>query len=944
MVTGWKEVFERNRLVPASSQTVRFAEENHFNQSQGFQLSLCRLTAAHLPQEVSVGQQDVTYQLRVTLFDRMHQHFIGKTWRSSAQKMKNNKIAFNEVARIGHLPPGESLAASLTVTVLYFHTSLLLPSTLLVLELVSLLPKPDGSHQALGRGFTVLELFANRPESPMSDGDRRLNLCHGSPRGLLHPLLKDTDSSLLKVIDGAHLDCVVKRHPSLLSVMHLLPENILVSGLDDIPGLAASPTDCGDALLRPQLLKIMPYSLTRLTVSLQPSLETFESLLLQLINADCHNTKQPGSEETQKTVVIQERRLHAGVHNGWCFLDKPQVVVLEPLALGVRGRADSTSRKSTLVKDSSATSSFSQMLGLRSSLELRLVNHPTLAIVFQLEYVFSAPVGRETMKCINLALRKAQTESYPVSVCQQCHPTPYGCCTLANKETLLSATATSRAAFLQCLRWGIWCPFQEPADWKGKEIQLVLQGGANPNPHGVMVYSTEVSAQTQSPSPVPAGTAQPGEESVQPKGVTEGQAGGRVTSHQIPISICTGSKTDSTRLPPGFSPRTWGRGVFASVDLRTDLWRAWLSQDSLKVLSGNISMTYDGLHSAHSDSHVFSQKGADKQFQTRLRMDDNFKSLWVGKRLSLSQLAATSRYPTISHSSSALPWQQSFPSLLHPSPLASAHQLSHVACSAVTSIAHLEMDLQRGNDEPPSMQEEGDQLQELPFTPVHAPVITLRINAPRSSLAHLFSAGFPEIVDCRGQVAEILDPIEPLPFDLQREEADLLQGNLLVFQFLAFSRVPSAAVGLDWPSNIYITFQFYRFPPVKSQQLKLLTSDKVQHQAGVILPCVLTPTNKDGTPSTGVVDPQQDFQPSSAALSIPCTTFRLRWSLLGAAPRPQGRLRTHSPFQRWGQIYQLFLACEHKHTQHMLSHSSALPLRRHRNPSVAHRPRACWEN
>ncbi|MEQ2192074.1 hypothetical protein XENOCAPTIV_006647 [Xenoophorus captivus] len=58
----------------------------------------------------------------------------------------------------------------------------------------------------------------------------------------------------------------------------------------------------------------------------------------------------------------------------------------------------------------------------------------------------------------------------------------------------------------------------------------------------------------------------------------------------------------------------------------------------------------------------------------------------------------------------------------------------------------------------------------------------------RSSLAHLFSAGYPEIVDCSGQVAEVLDPTEPLPFDPQREEADLLQGNLLVFQFLAFTR------------------------------------------------------------------------------------------------------------------------------------------------------------
>lgn len=50
------------------------------------------------------------------------------------------------------------------------------------------------------------------------------------------------DSSVLKIIDGAHLDCVIKKHPGLVSAMHLLPENILISGNENIPGLAASPT------------------------------------------------------------------------------------------------------------------------------------------------------------------------------------------------------------------------------------------------------------------------------------------------------------------------------------------------------------------------------------------------------------------------------------------------------------------------------------------------------------------------------------------------------------------------------------------------------------------------------------------------------------------------------------------------------------------------------
>lgn len=57
--------------------------------------------------------------------------------------------------------------------------------------------------------------------------------------------------------------------------------------------------------------------------------------------------------------------------------------------------------------------------------------------------------------------------------------------------TQLSATSTSRAAILQCIRWGAWCPFQEQADWTGREIQLVLRGGSQPNPFRVLVCGSE---------------------------------------------------------------------------------------------------------------------------------------------------------------------------------------------------------------------------------------------------------------------------------------------------------------------------------------------------------------------------------------------------------------------------------------------------------------------
>uniref|UniRef100_A0A667WH09 Nephrocystin 4 n=1 Tax=Myripristis murdjan TaxID=586833 RepID=A0A667WH09_9TELE len=165
VTAGWRAVFERGRLVPPHSHTVRLAADTHLSQSHGLQLSL-------------KGEHGVTYQLRVTLFDRNHQHFFGKTWKSTPQRMKaNHKILFNEV--------------------LYFHTSLRLPSMMAVLELVALSVRPDGTQQALGRGFTILELFPNKPEARATDGDRRLNLHNGSPRSLLHPLLKDSKDRLV---------------------------------------------------------------------------------------------------------------------------------------------------------------------------------------------------------------------------------------------------------------------------------------------------------------------------------------------------------------------------------------------------------------------------------------------------------------------------------------------------------------------------------------------------------------------------------------------------------------------------------------------------------------------------------------------------------------------------------------------------------------------------
>lgn len=58
----------------------------------------------------------------------------------------------------------------------------------------------------------------------------------------------------------------------------------------------------------------------------------------------------------------------------------------------------------------------------------------------------------------------------------------------------------------------------------------------------------------------------------------------------------------------------------------------------------------------------------------------------------------------------------------------------------------------------------------------------------RASLALLHASGFPEILDCNKEPVEIAEPLDFTSFSPQLEEADALQSNEIILQFLAFSR------------------------------------------------------------------------------------------------------------------------------------------------------------
>ncbi|KAI5610314.1 nephrocystin-4 isoform X2, partial [Silurus asotus] len=708
-MSEWKRIFDQNRAIPPPNQTARLAQA----QSQAFRLVLKRLDGLHLNQAEDVRAD--RFELRVSLFDNNLHRFFGRTWKSKPhQATKRNqeqpsKVHFNEVV--------------------YFHTPLCLPSVVAVVELVSFFPGTDTSQNAVGQGFGILQLFSGQAQ-----GEGRLSLFHGTPRVLLHPTLRNPlqMNTVLSVIEGTQLLYSLQPHPSLNPIMYLLPPNIMVSGHELIPGVLPPTDSTGDALQRPRSLAAFSCVLERVCVSLVPSIQAFETDLLEKLNNERNNTRMGAA---MRSMVVQERRLHVGVHNGLGWVDGPQVTVLEPMTA-----ASSDLKKSSTEKQSS-------VMMLRGKVELRMIKHPAFSLLFQLEYVFSVP--------------------------------------LAGDGKMPSA-AVQRVVFMQCVRWGVWSPFSDTAG-PYESVCVNLQGGALPNPYGVLVYT----AHTQ-------------------------QADTEKSVIKFKFTNNTESTTSKSVSQEKLHPKKWNM----------------TSQD-----------------------------------ESRLGLEASPTHAARGPALTLSQLAVDSHYPTQNRTAGS-PWQQQLPAPLALSPLAPAHQLSHVVNPAV-GIAHLEvsaMERERMRDAP----EEECDLRELTFTPVHAPVITLGTHTPSSSrtssrgfLAHLFSSRFPEIRDDLNQVAELLDPDEPVNFDPHREEADQLQVNTLVLQFLAYSRVHQVGVNAEWPSMIHFTFQLYRFPPVTTQRLKLLESEADSRPN---YPCILFVTNRDGSVGPGQPGLQLQYRVDPAFL------------------------------------------------------------------------------
>ncbi|XP_076806447.1 nephrocystin-4-like isoform X2 [Clavelina lepadiformis] len=439
----WYDIIEKWKEVEISREHVSD------DVSTGYQFNLQSVTG-HLNLNTP-DAYNLEYEIRLTLFDVLYGRFIGRTWRS--RKVRSTQSE----------EQGQHSQIKLDLPV-YFHTPILDSTILLVIEIVTYLtpknPLPGQENVTKQRslGWGVLRLFQSGVLiKDISDGGeiptRRLDVYQGSPRALLY--MKDPIESdpQIKLVPGCQITLTFSRHIAMNTIMHLMPENVLYGADEKLPGMAESYTKHGDIhdyFWKPRLMKQCVGYIDKLSINLGTTIERFEDELCKLANYD--RLKREKLTDDGKSVAVSERKLMIGVHNGFCYIQKPQFAQVEPEALVGGTKMGSFGRGKR--KDPSLISlSSSTNLVLRSRIQLNeMIPHSKVAIVFQLEYILSLPAPQSNVTGSVSSLR-----SQPSKI---------------------------------MVRWASWTPYTL-SRLPEQPVTVTLNGGLSANPDSLLFYKVQ---------------------------------------------------------------------------------------------------------------------------------------------------------------------------------------------------------------------------------------------------------------------------------------------------------------------------------------------------------------------------------------------------------------------------------------------------------------------
>ncbi|XP_063965441.1 nephrocystin-4-like isoform X1 [Lytechinus pictus] len=717
---------------------------------------------AHDVEAQEKAKKQTQYQLRFSLFDVTFKRFFGRTLVGPKKVCKQSA---------SHAP---RLQYNLPV---YFHTSLADPNIVLIVEIIALINDAKTGPRQMSCGWCVLRLFqqGDMPDTSQATPApvRRVDVYHGSPRALLY--LEDDDiegNPNITFVSDCQLCFTIKTHRYLEKIFHLLPENILALGTDIIPGVTIVDANSGgDSLRKPKPLKKVSCSIDKVQVTLHPNVEKFEDELCKLINSD--RTLREEVTSDKGVVQVAERRLHVGIHNGWGYVDSPQIMMLDADTLNRGGSRGSKRMGKKGISGSRESLQGTSVLHVKGSIKLsEVVKDPLFSLVFMMEYIVTIPNSMSDKK-LNSSMNRHQTRNIAV-------------------------------------RWAAWCPkFQDSLS----EVNLTFTGGPVPNPDGILFYKCDDPSSDEMNKMV---------------------AGKLKFVFKIKKEESRRPLSPQSTSVPSEAPRLH-RPSLDTEDLRPNSRGQYPSMQSLpSQTSGTEASMMNELPPSVMGKPPIPRSprlpvGASHSNFNHLQPHSTAPDRGPGtQQYLMPQMYATG--PSTQPYMGPPGMRGQYPPI----------QAQPMTARAPFEIMHMEA-------------QAGEPADEIPFTPVHAPVITTGpvqqggSGLTRAAYARLFQAGFQEITDRRGEAPEVVDPNDHTRLNPQREINDPLQSNEIVIQFLAMSRILSFEVNQkSMPKTVFFTFQFYRYPPVTTERLLLGEIEGKLSADPQSLPFILKRLKKDG--------------------------------------------------------------------------------------------------
>ncbi|VDO30986.1 unnamed protein product [Onchocerca flexuosa] len=270
----------------------------------------------------------------------------------------------------------------------------------------------------------------------------RLPLYLGSPKALFF-MNSGIEMADLPRKTNIGLEIGLQTYQEMCSVLDFIPEWYMFDKWEDIPGLRTFYDDKSRTVV-PKALKSRTSILSKIKLSFGVDVHKFEHFLLHLMNNDrLYRANRSPADINVKMMEVLERRITIGVHNGLCYVEKPQCLHLNlwenQFCIASGMRQNKLSNKSNLT-------SHSQSLFMNGSVILnRLFTDGHFALIFSLDYLVGV----------------------------------YSC----------DGTVHSSQSVMIC--WGAWCPFAVdivPDD----EITVLLFGGSNINPDERLAFKNSL--------------------------------------------------------------------------------------------------------------------------------------------------------------------------------------------------------------------------------------------------------------------------------------------------------------------------------------------------------------------------------------------------------------------------------------------------------------------